>query len=390
MILEEARKMKRAISMYPVGFGDCYLIEDDKSALLVDFGNINSQSPIHNFGNTTSALQKAIQNKEERSLLVTHFHRDHYNLINSLQSNLFAKIYLRNIYSNQQTFTVSLWLLLVALFSTNPAVTFDEALYRIVAVDRLGTMLTNNGFFVFVKQGSTFTSGATTYEVLSPWRRRLPFSLFRQDIQTISDAVNVADEIRIIEHYQQTIKNEIENQSPERFFHEKNDEVQKVERAGNEIKNKFEKMTREEKEKIVHQLAANPMKAANFEHLYNIVFRSSDKKLLMCGDESASDMAKIMTKFYRDGDSIHIIKLPHHGTKTHYYPFCTYRPDIGLISNENTAYGGKPYCFYQRDFSSLYDTYGNMDYIHPNACRFSQVYCPGCNATSFSVLNFSF
>lgn len=96
--------MNRTISMYPVGFGDCYLIEENESALLVDFGNIDyrPQSKTANpFVATTNALQKAVQSKEERSLLITHFHQDHYNLITSLYPNIFNAIYLRNIFSNQ-------------------------------------------------------------------------------------------------------------------------------------------------------------------------------------------------------------------------------------------------------------------------------------------------
>lgn len=267
---------------------------------------------------------------------------------------------------------------------------FDEALFRILVFDRLNTMLSNNGFFVLVKQGSTFQSGTTTYDVLSPWRRRLPFLKFNQDIQTIVNTLGISNEISTIEQYQNSIKHEIEDQVPNHFHYEQNGAEKDVEQAAVVIKTKMENMTDEKKKQIESQLTTSPEKASDLEHLYNIVFRSTDKKLLMCGDENTSDMGIIMTKFFGDEDLIQIIKVPHHGTKSHYYPFCTYQPEIGLISNANTSRGGRPYCFYQRDFLCIYDTYGNMKYIHQNTCRFAKAYRPGMNLTQFSVLSFPF
>lgn len=78
-------------------------------------------------------------------------------------------------------------------------------------------------------------------------------------------------------------------------------------------------------------------KLNKLNHKINIIFHdkvNGDENILFTGDAEESDINEIVSKTdYPVYDSYKFIKVPHHGTRTHYYDFLKYNPAYILISN---------------------------------------------------------
>lgn len=74
-----------------MGRGNCIGIFDKDSApVLVDCGTMN-KSKVHNF---TNLVEKRIKKTNNRNLIITHYHFDHYSLIRNFPHKFFNNIYL--------------------------------------------------------------------------------------------------------------------------------------------------------------------------------------------------------------------------------------------------------------------------------------------------------
>ena len=86
----------RELYIFNVGFGDCFIIKDEQTSFLIDCGGMGSKIS----DNIIDDIKSKLGN--DNYLLITHFHQDHYNLIDKLEDVKFKKIFLRNIYDNNK------------------------------------------------------------------------------------------------------------------------------------------------------------------------------------------------------------------------------------------------------------------------------------------------
>lgn len=356
--------MKKYIKMFDVGFGDCFVIHDETSSFLVDCG---SKTP--SAVTTTHQIVSLMKKGKERALLITHFHFDHISLLGSLPHHFLKTIYLRNIYRDQITYSMTFFQYLLLRFTKGPE-QYDAALTALFSVYSLNQLLTPNGIFVFIRRGSTFQVGQTLYLAYSPFKtapQDTHFGSFLEKLEQLLDCKKDIDTInrfgsKLIEQFGQSETISLEDHR----FRENFQEYQDAEQAANNIGTAFE---RSENKKKIKKLAKSILaKSKDWEHQNNIVFSDEDRKLLMCGDEEAKDMNEILDDFWFK-IPLTCVKVPHHGTPSHYVSFGIYQPKKALISNDNYAKYEKPDCHYLADFKTVLDTHGNMKIIHDN-CPF--------------------
>ena len=79
--------------MYNMQFGDSFLINDNGDGLLVDCGTIGKKID----QDVINQLVSDVTLINTKSILITHFHADHYNCFNQLPANSIDKVYMRNI-----------------------------------------------------------------------------------------------------------------------------------------------------------------------------------------------------------------------------------------------------------------------------------------------------
>ena len=112
--------MPKEIDMYNTYFGDCYMVKNEGSNLLVDFGIHSCASVWKNtYGDRQNLIkgiaEDIVKRYEQVSVLITHFHTDHiYGLIYMYKSGLkkykgfFNKIYVPNVWGNPFSIVASL------------------------------------------------------------------------------------------------------------------------------------------------------------------------------------------------------------------------------------------------------------------------------------------
>jgi len=81
------------VTMLNVGFGDCFLFEEDRDVLVVDCGSANGN---HTLRSAVDKIQRALDRERttHRSAMITHFHTDHVNGFKLLRrQKVFDRVY---------------------------------------------------------------------------------------------------------------------------------------------------------------------------------------------------------------------------------------------------------------------------------------------------------
>ena len=332
------------IYMYNAWFGDCFLVENNGSNLLVDFG-IHSASTIPN-GFTRddihSKIERNILTLSHPTLLISHFHDDHVSgllyMMNKIKTSstlpIFQKVYIPDIWNITDSPIIIVVLLLEELLKhailsqKRGAVTLFE-LMRFLCV--------NTGSVVPIKRGQNIEG--KRYIALWP------------DSQCVSDYANSYLKGLGIDVIPTHLIKLAENLCA--FVIERANMVEINERSQNLLSqlqelehNFFELIDDREIAEILTKIIDSE-EDIYLNHLGNnisIVFHNVEsmegENLLFTGDLEEKFLKKIASNYDKKFEmqlSYDFIKIPHHGTKggksEHYFDFKTYDPKCFIIPN---------------------------------------------------------
>ena len=311
------------ITMYNAYFGDCFRINNQ---LVVDFG-IHRNSKIPNGlkrADICDAILEDLAKIDGLEMLVTHFHEDHiYGLIHMLKSGKiripFRTFYIPDIFSGKVSTSVLPLMLLEELLegyyvggSNCNLCQFCQAVCGSVANVRL------------LKRGDIFRQ----YTVLWPDVDFLQkqYSRFAREF-LLEQKVYYKELVRIAKEISSIMRSVSGGDGAE------NSNV----RGGYQVRlRELESEMKELQQTIDFTEEEHKQFQVNsFGNWISIVFhntKSGEENLLFTGDVEQDHMSEIE----KMGDiSLHerykYIKIPHHGTKSHYWDFYKYHPDIFLI-----------------------------------------------------------
>ena len=378
------------IRMYNVGFGDCFCIRDRKSSLLVDFGAANSKIEGRPRREVFDVIISDLTTIRKKNLLLTHFHPDHvsgllYMMRYRRDAYEFEKIYLPDVFSGpEMKYTLALLLLAdvtkkaslpgrrVSLFA------LAEALCaRKVKIDLLSRGSEFEGKYTALWPDVSEVSRETE-EVFN--------SLIENHENAMTELVNIAEEVRelFLSMTEETLEAEEKSEplsvpedtdgpesslkDPREYSGENEEYTQEKlvlanEDAGAAIEDTAEDPEETEKERVrrlnpeklekkFRELQATEEFQAllesaekqghslrQFRHKISLAFQNTidgELNLLFTGDVQPQYM-KMIAENYDGKIQLHehywCIKVPHHGTESHFFDFSGFSPENMMIPN---------------------------------------------------------
>lgn len=401
------------IRMYNVGFGDCFCIRDRKSSLLVDFGAANSKIEGRPRREVFDVIISDLTTIRKKNLLLTHFHPDHvsgllYMMRYRRDAYEFEKIYLPDVFSGpEMKYTLALLLLAdvtkkaslpgrrVSLFA------LAEALCaRRVKIDLLS-------------RGSEFEGKYTAlWPDLSEVSRETEDvfnSLIENHEKAMTELVNIAEEVRQLFLSMTEETPEAEQKSAplseaslvEEDTAEAPEEAEK-ERARRLKPEKLEKKFRElqatgEFQALLESAEKQGHFLRQFRHKISLAFQNTgdgELNLLFTGDVQPQYMRMIAENY--DGriplhEHYWCIKVPHHGTESHFFDFSSFSPENMMIPNGAYYDNSKKKSKNQRtsmQYGGLF--YINDAHMYCSNCDCCDSYENGCSCREYDVISPSY
>lgn len=378
---KEKESMGRKIRCYNAYFGDCYAITDDENKLIVDFG-IHASSKILDGFDLDQQLDRIsndlIVNYDNSDILITHFHYDHIcgfvrMCENGSGFNHFRRIHIPNIWGSPNIIATNLLeSLIISFLYKNKRMVGYTAKNDISLLDFINYISKNGVRDVWnLKRGDIFFE--------NKYRTLLPDDKILDKIS--EDYLNIRKKlIDIIHMLLGDDKNKGENDNGE----SNNDsivgyleELDKISENTSELLNNnivtFDEETRESFDEIYREykdfeksfleylqsitdgksgfdafkdLFKN--KLNSYGNKISIVFqnRLGEENLLFTGDSEKSDLLRIIKNPGTDielkiKDNYKYLKLPHHGTKSHFVDFLSHsiNAENVLIPNAKVSCG---------------------------------------------------
>lgn len=436
------------IRMYNVGFGDCFCIRDRKSSLLVDFGAANSKIEGRPRREVFDVIISDLTTIRKKNLLLTHFHPDHvsgllYMMRYRRDAYEFEKIYLPDVFSGpEMKYTLALLLLAdvtkkaslpgrrVSLFA------LAEALCaRKVKIDLLSRGSEFEGKYTALWPDVSEVSRETE-EVFN--------SLIENHENAMTELVNIAEEVRelFLSMTEETLEAEEKSEplsvpedtdGPEsslkdsREYSGENEEytqeklVLANEDAGAAIEDAAEDPEETEKERVrrlnpeklekkFRELQATEEFQAllesaekqghslrQFRHKISLAFQNTidgELNLLFTGDVQPQYM-KMIAENYDGKIQLHehywCIKVPHHGTESHFFDFSGFSPENMMIPNGAYYDNSKKKSKNQRtsmQYGGLF--YINDAHMYCSNCDCCDSYENGCSCREYDVISPSY
>ena len=436
------------IRMYNVGFGDCFCIRDRKSSLLVDFGAANSKIEGRPRREVFDVIISDLTTIRKKNLLLTHFHPDHvsgllYMMRYRRDAYEFEKIYLPDVFSGpEMKYTLALLLLAdvtkkaslpgrrVSLFA------LAEALCaRKVKIDLLSRGSEFEGKYTALWPDVSEVSRETE-EVFN--------SLIENHENAMTELVNIAEEVRelFLSMTEETLEAEEKSEplsvpedtdgpesslkDPREYSGENEEYTQEKlvlanEDAGAAIEDTAEDPEETEKERVrrlnpeklekkFRELQATEEFQAllesaekqghslrQFRHKISLAFQNTidgELNLLFTGDVQPQYMKMIAENY--DGkiqlyEHYWCIKVPHHGTESHFFDFSGFSPENMMIPNGAYYDNSKKKSKNQRTSMQ----YGGLFYINDAHMYFSNCDCcdsyeNGCSCREYDVISPSY
>lgn len=436
------------IRMYNVGFGDCFCIRDRKSSLLVDFGAANSKIEGRPRREVFDVIISDLTTIRKKNLLLTHFHPDHvsgllYMMRYRRDAYEFEKIYLPDVFSGpEMKYTLALLLLAdvtkkaslpgrrVSLFA------LAEALCaRKVKIDLLSRGSEFEGKYTALWPDVSEVSRETE-EVFN--------SLIENHENAMTELVNIAEEVRelFLSMTEETLEAEEKSEplsvpedtdgpesslkDPREYSGENEEYTQEKlvlanEDAGAAIEDTAEDLEETEKERVrrlnpeklekkFRELQATEEFQAllesaekqghslrQFRHKISLAFQNTidgELNLLFTGDVQPQYMKMIAENY--DGkiqlyEHYWCIKVPHHGTESHFFDFSGFSPENMMIPNGAYYDNSKKKSKNQRtsmQYGGLF--YINDAHMYCSNCDCCDSYENGCSCREYDVISPSY
>ena len=436
------------IRMYNVGFGDCFCIRDRKSSLLVDFGAANSKIEGRPRREVFDVIISDLTTIRKKNLLLTHFHPDHvsgllYMMRYRRDAYEFEKIYLPDVFSGpEMKYTLALLLLAdvtkkaslpgrrVSLFA------LAEALFaRKVNIDLLSRGSEFEGKYTALWPDVSEVSRETE-EVFN--------SLIENHENAMTELVNIAEEVRelFLSMTEETLEAEEKSEplsvpedtdgpesslkDPREYSGENEEYTQEKlvlanEDAGAAIEDTAEDPEETEKERVrrlnpeklekkFRELQATEEFQAllesaekqghslrQFRHKISLAFQNTidgELNLLFTGDVQPQYM-KMIAENYDGKIQLHehywCIKVPHHGTESHFFDFSGFSPENMMIPNGAYYDNSKKKSKNQRtsmQYGGLF--YINDAHMYCSNCDCCDSYENGCSCREYDVISPSY
>ena len=436
------------IRMYNVGFGDCFCIRDRKSSLLVDFGAANSKIEGRPRREVFDVIISDLTTIRKKNLLLTHFHPDHvsgllYMMRYRRDAYEFEKIYLPDVFSDpEMKYTLALLLLAdvtkkaslpgrrVSLFA------LAEALCaRKVKIDLLSRGSEFEGKYTALWPDVSEVSRETE-EVFN--------SLIENHENAMTELVNIAEEVRelFLSMTEETLEAEEKSEplsvpedtdgpesslkDPREYSGENEEYTQEKlvlanEDAGAAIEDTAEDPEETEKERVrrlnpeklekkFRELQATEEFQAllesaekqghslrQFRHKISLAFQNTidgELNLLFTGDVQPQYM-KMIAENYDGKIQLHehywCIKVPHHGTESHFFDFSGFSPENMMIPNGAYYDNSKKKSKNQRtsmQYGGLF--YINDAHMYCSNCDCCDSYENGCSCREYDVISPSY
>ena len=436
------------IRMYNVGFGDYFCIRDRKSSLLVDFGAANSKIEGRPRREVFDVIISDLTTIRKKNLLLTHFHPDHvsgllYMMRYRRDAYEFEKIYLPDVFSGpEMKYTLALLLLAdvtkkaslpgrrVSLFA------LAEALCaRKVKIDLLSRGSEFEGKYTALWPDVSEVSRETE-EVFN--------SLIENHENAMTELVNIAEEVRelFLSMTEETLEAEEKSEplsvpedtdgpesslkDPREYSGENEEYTQEKlvlanEDAGAAIEDTAEDPEETEKERVrrlnpeklekkFRELQATEEFQAllesaekqghslrQFRHKISLAFQNTidgELNLLFTGDVQPQYMKMIAENY--DGkiqlyEHYWCIKVPHHGTESHFFDFSGFSPENMMIPNGAYYDNSKKKSKNQRtsmQYGGLF--YINDAHMYCSNCDCCDSYENGCSCREYDVISPSY
>ena len=436
------------IRMYNVGFGDCFCIRDRKSSLLVDFGAANSKIEGRPRREVFDVIISDLTTIRKKNLLLTHFHPDHvsgllYMMRYRRDAYEFEKIYLPDVFSGpEMKYTLALLLLAdvtkkaslpgrrVSLFA------LAEALCaRKVKIDLLSRGSEFEGKYTALWPDVSEVSRETE-EVFT--------SLIENHENAMTELVNIAEEVRelFLSMTEETLEAEEKSEplsvpedtdgpesslkDPREYSGENEEYTQEKlvlanEDAGAAIEDTAEDPEETEKERVrrlnpeklekkFRELQATEEFQAllesaekqghslrQFRHKISLAFQNTidgELNLLFTGDVQPQYL-KMIAENYDGKIQLHehywCIKVPHHGTESHFFDFSGFSPENMMIPNGAYYDNSKKKSKNQRtsmQYGGLF--YINDAHMYCSNCDCCDSYENGCSCREYDVISPSY
>lgn len=436
------------IRMYNVGFGDCFCIRDRKSSLLVDFGAANSKIEGRPRREVFDVIISDLTTIRKKNLLLTHFHPDHvsgllYMMRYRRDAYEFEKIYLPDVFSgSEMKYTLALLLLAdvtkkaslpgrrVSLFA------LAEALCaRKVKIDLLSRGSEFEGKYTALWPDVSEVSRETE-EVFN--------SLIENHENAMTELVNIAEEVRelFLSMTEETLEAEEKSEplsvpedtdgpesslkDPREYSGENEEYTQEKlvlanEDAGAAIEDTAEDPEETEKERVrrlnpeklekkFRELQATEEFQAllesaekqghslrQFRHKISLAFQNTidgELNLLFTGDVQPQYL-KMIAENYDGKIQLHehywCIKVPHHGTESHFFDFSGFSPENMMIPNGAYYDNSKKKSKNQRtsmQYGGLF--YINDAHMYCSNCDCCDSYENGCSCREYDVISPSY
>ena len=436
------------IRMYNGGFGDCFCIRDRKSSLLVDFGAANSKIEGRPRREVFDVIISDLTTIRKKNLLLTHFHPDHvsgllYMMRYRRDAYEFEKIYLPDVFSGpEMKYTLALLLLAdvtkkaslpgrrVSLFA------LAEALCaRKVKIDLLSRGSEFEGKYTALWPDVSEVSRETE-EVFN--------SLIENHENAMTELVNIAEEVRelFLSMTEETLEAEEKSEplsvpedtdgpesslkDPREYSGENEEYTQEKlvlanEDAGAAIEDTAEDPEETEKERVrrlnpeklekkFRELQATEEFQAllesaekqghslrQFRHKISLAFQNTidgELNLLFTGDVQPQYM-KMIAENYDGKIQLHehywCIKVPHHGTESHFFDFSGFSPENMMIPNGAYYDNSKKKSKNQRtsmQYGGLF--YINDAHMYCSNCDCCDSYENGCSCREYDVISPSY
>lgn len=425
--------------MYNVGFGDCFCIRDRKSSLLVDFGAANSKIEGRPRREVFDVIISDLTTIRKKNLLLTHFHPDHvsgllYMMRYRRDAYEFEKIYLPDVFSDpEMKYTLTLLLLAdvtkkaslpgrrVSLFA------LAEALCaRKVKIDLLSRGSEFEGKYTALWP-DVRTVSSETEDVFN--------SLIENNEKAMTELVNIAEEVRQLFMSMTEDENEADvNLGAEKEVVDaaangtvgaetgaetastagtgvksavKSAEQEDIENSQKETQRRLRP---EKLEKKFRELQVTPefqtlLECAEkqghllrqFRHKISLAFQNtsdSELNLLFTGDVQPQYM-KMIVEDYDGKIPLHehywCIKVPHHGTESHFFDFSRFSPENMMIPNGAYYDNSKKKSKNQRtsmQYGGLF--YINDAHMYCSNCDCCDSYENGCSCREYDVISPSY